>query len=195
MTAGGEIGVSVPIDPSVGGYPSSMVAPRHIVITGLMGVGKTSVGRRVAARLGRAWRDSDVDIEAATGATVRELRDREGVDAMHARESAQLLDALAAPEPSIISAAASVIDDPACRTAMAAPDVTVVWLRARPEVLAARFTAPDDHRPAYGDSTVDFLAAQAARREPLLTEVHALVIDVDDVSVDAVVDCMLEVLD
>ena len=51
---------------------------------------------------------------------------------------------------------------------MAAPDVTVVWLRARPEVLAERFASADDHRPAYGDSTVAFLAEQAARREPLL---------------------------
>ncbi len=83
MTAGGEIGSPVPIDPSVGGYPWPMVVARHVVITGLMGAGKTSVGRRVADRLGRPWRDSDVDIEAAIGATVRELRDREGVDAMH----------------------------------------------------------------------------------------------------------------
>ncbi len=104
MTAGGEIVGSVPIAPSVGGYPSAMVTARHVVIIGLMGAGKTSVGRRLAERLGRTWRDSDADIEAATGATVRELRDREGVDAMHARESAQLLDALATTEPSVISA-------------------------------------------------------------------------------------------
>ena len=173
MTAGGEIGGSVPIDPSVGGYPWSMVAARHVVITGLMGAGKSSVGQRVAARLGRAWRDSDLDIEAETGATVRELRDRDGVDAMHAREWTHLLDALEATEPSVISAAASVIDDPACRTAMAAPGVTVVWLRARPEVLAERFDSEDDHRPAYGDSVAAFLAEQAARREPLLADVRA----------------------
>ncbi len=77
---------------------------------------------------------------------------------------------------------------------MAAPDVTVVWLRARPEVLAARFASADDHRPAYGDSIVAFLAAQAARREPLLTDVRALVIDVDDHTVDQVVEQAMELL-
>jgi shikimate kinase len=171
-----------------------MIAARHIVITGLMAAGKTTVGRRLAGRLGRAWRDSDVDIETATAMTVRTLRDREGVVAMHARESAQLLGALAATTPSVISAAASVIDDPACRTALGAPDVGVVWLRAHPEILAARFASADDHRPAYGDSIVAFLAEQAARREPLLADIGALVIDVDHVTADDVVERVMEAL-
>ena len=71
--------------------------PRHIVIAGLMGAGKSTTGRALAERLGRVWHDSDAEIEAATGRTVRELRDAEGVDAMHAREAAQLLVALGEP--------------------------------------------------------------------------------------------------
>ena len=149
-----------------------------------MGSGKTTVGQRLAKRLGWAWRDSDADIEAGTGLTVRELRDRDGVVAMHGREAAQLLDALKEPEPSVISAAASVVDDPACRAAMVGPGVAVIWLHAEPALLATRYDSSDEHRPAYGPSVEAFLADQAAEREPWLPAVRAHVIDVDHLTPD-----------
>ena len=160
--------------------------PRHIAIIGLMGAGKTTVGRALATRLGWTWRDSDATIEAATGETVRQLRDEEGVDAMHEREAAALLSALAEEAPSVISAAASVVDVPECREALSDPAIAVVWLRASPATLAARF-ASSAHRPAYGDSPERFLADQAARRDPLMASLQPITIDVDDTPPDAAV--------
>ena len=160
-----------------------MPSPRHVVILGLMGSGKTTVGRRVATRLGWPMTDSDAAIEAADGLTVREIRDRLGTEAIHQLESAHLLRSAAAPIPTVICPAASVIDDPACRAALAEPSLLVVWLTARPETAAGRF---DDqpHRPRYGDDPATFLAEQAATRDPHFRAVADLELATDDVTPD-----------
>ena len=167
---------------------------RHVVVVGLMGSGKTVVGRRLAARLGWAWRDSDREIEAATGLTVRELRDLHGVGVIHPLEARQLLDALAATEPSVISAAASTVEVPECRAAMTAPDVAVVWLRALPETLARRFKARDKHRPEYSGSPEVFLTEQAARQNPLFASLDPVVVDIDRIRPGEAASRVLEAL-
>ncbi len=168
--------------------------PRHIVVVGLMGAGKTEVGRRLAGHLHRPWRDSDRDIEATTGLTVRQLGERDGVDAMHRLEAEHLRDALADPKPNVISAAASTVDVPECRDALTASDVAVVWLRASPEVLARRFASSDKHRPEFGDSPIQFLTEQAARRDPLFASLDPVVIDVDAIRPRVAVERILEAL-
>jgi shikimate kinase len=168
--------------------------PRHVVVVGLMGSGKSVVGRRLAKRLGWPWRDSDRDIETATGLTVRELRDRDGVDAMHALEARQLLDALTESEPTVISAAASTVEVPECRAAMTEPDVAVVWLRASPRSLARRFRSADRHRPEYGASPEAFLAEQAAGRDPLFASLAPIIVDADAISPDRAAAQVMEAL-
>ena len=159
-----------------------------------MGAGKTEVGRRLAARLDRPWRDSDRDIQSTTGQTVRQLGERDGVDAMHELEAKHLRDALADPAPNVISAAASTVEVPECRDALRAPDVAVIWLRASPEVLARRFASSDKHRPEFGDSPLQFLAEQAARRHPWFASLDPVVIDVDAIRPREAVERVLEAL-
>lgn len=174
--------------------PAANPLPCRVVVVGLMGAGKSQVGRRLAARLGSPWRDSDRDIRAKTGLTVRELRERDGVDAMHALETRHLLDALADPAPNVISAAASTVEVPECRAAMTGPDVAVIWLRASPQVLARRFASRDQHRPEFGPSPLAFLTEQAARRDPLFASLDPIVIDVDAIDVKETVERAIRAL-
>jgi shikimate kinase len=137
-----------------------------------MGAGKTTLGRALAARLGRRFRDSDLDIEAATGRSAREIAATDGTAALHALERRALLDALAEPEV-VVAAAASTLDAP--DTVAALDAALVVWPDTSPEVLAARFTSRPG-RPVLGD-TLAVLRGQDLARRPALTRVADVVVD------------------
>jgi shikimate kinase len=168
----------------VAGDPTG-VPLRHIVVTGLMGAGKTSVGTAIASRLGWPVRDSDADLLAGTGLTARAYRDELGTDALHEAEKADLLAALAEAGPSVVCAAASVIDDPLARSAMAGPGIVVIWLRALPELLARRF-ASGDYRPIYGPDPAAVAQAQAEQRDPLFAATAQITVEVDGHDLDQV---------
>jgi shikimate kinase len=154
-------------------------------MVGLMGSGKTVVGQMIAAELGWTLSDNDQVIDEAVGLSARKIKERRGVEALHQFEAAHLLAALAAPSPSVICAAASVVDSPACRAAIREPSVCPVWLRARSDTLAARFYR-EDHRPAYGEHPAAFFEDQIAARTPHMLDVAALSVDVDALPVPEV---------
>ena len=137
----------------------------HIVLIGLMGTGKTTVGVLVATHLGWPLRDSDADVAAREGRTVREIREVHGTRAIHDLEAAHLLDALSDPAPAVVCAAASTIDDPNCRDALRGSSALVVWLSATPATGAARF---DDqaHRPRCDADTEAFLESPGGGSRP-----------------------------
>lgn len=153
-----------------------------------MGSGKTTIGVRLARALGWPHRDSDADIEASTGRTAREIAAADGIDSLHQRELRHLLDALAAGEPSVISAAASTIDEPAGRTALADPSIHVVYLHLAPELAIARMSK-GKHRPSPED-----LRVQAARRDPRFRGVADQVVDTGMMRPGAVVRAVTEQL-
>ncbi|MFN8630548.1 MAG: shikimate kinase [Chloroflexota bacterium] len=162
----------------------------HIVLLGLMGTGKSTVGRLVASRLGRPFRDSDLEIEARLGRTVREIAAAEGDEAMHDIEAAQLLGALLAPGPDVLAAAASIADRPECLDALRGPGIAAVWLDVDPAIAAARFDSRA-HRPRFGDDPAVFLAAQRAARGPKFRSVAKVVLDGSHATPDALADLLL----
>ncbi len=141
-----------------------------------MGSGKTTVGAALAAALGVPHRDSDNDIERETGMSGRQHAARDGLDALHALEGRHLLEALGRAGTTVISAAASTLDDPVCRAALRDSRHLVVWLDASPTALATRLRS-DDHRPAIGPDMAEVLERQAVDRTPALREVADLILD------------------
>jgi shikimate kinase len=169
------------------------IVARHVVVAGLMGSGKSTVGAILAARLGWPMSDSDAGIEATEGLTVRELHDSIGVDAMHELEARHLRAALAEPGSSVVCPAGSVVESDVCRGALAAADVAVVLLVTSPDVAAKRFLS-GHHRPWYGSDPSEFLARQAAVRHPLYRAVADLELNTDTSTPDELADQALETL-
>lgn len=141
------------------GTPSGV----HVVLVGPMGVGKSTIGRKVAALLGRPLRDSDDDLHAERGIRGRELARAEGVDTLHRWEAEHLLRSLRSSEPSVIAAAASVVDVPQAVAALAEP--FVVWLRAPVPVLAGRIRATDHRRDLGADAEARMSELEARRHD------------------------------
>jgi shikimate kinase len=160
------------------------------VLVGLMGTGKTTVGRLLAERLGRPFVDSDAVVEARTGRTVREIFETDGEAAYRPLETAALLDALASPVPAVIAAAGGVVLSPVNRRALEEHAGLVVWLRADPGTLVGR-VSPHDHRPLLDGDRAAMLARMAADRTALYTEVADVIVDVDEKTPAEVVGAIL----
>jgi shikimate kinase len=143
-----------------------------------MGAGKTTVGRHLSGALGWPLRDSDAELGASQGRTAADIYRDEGSAAVHAREAAVLRAHLAANGPSVIAAAASVVEDPPTVDALADPTVLVVWLRGTPETLVRRATG-SDHRPWHGRAPLDHLRERALVRDPVYGRLARVVIDTE----------------
>jgi len=154
----------------------------RILLVGMMGAGKTTVGRALADRLGFGYMDSDHQIESRTGQTVREIFETRGEAAFREDERHALEEALAGDGPMVVSVAGGAVLDPHNRETLRRAGL-VVWLKASPAALAQRVAgqASDaDHRPLLGDDPLEALARLYLDRAPLYEELADLVIDVED---------------
>jgi shikimate kinase len=147
-----------------------------------MGSGKTTVGRGVAEALGWAFFDSDLSIVARTGRNGREIALAEGVDELHRLELQVFFEALVTPWPSVVAAAASVIDDVVARQAL---DATFcVRVTADPEILGQR-SYQGSHRRTVSRSE------HLGHRTALFEQVADLVVDTGAMSEQESVDRVL----
>ena len=167
---------------------------RHLVLVGMMGTGKTTVGTLVAARLGRPFLDSDRMIEVQEHQTVREIWHARGEPAYRALETDVLREALAATEPAVIAAAGGVVLGEANRRALESPNVCTVRLVAPAEVLVQR-VAHQMHRPLLDGDRLTELRKLMTEREALYAEVADTTINVAGRKVEDIADDVVAALD
>ena len=124
---------------------------RTIVLVGLMGAGKSSIGRRLATRLGIPFVDADSEIEAAAGESIPDIFARHGEQAFRDGERRVIARLLERP-PHVLATGGGAFMDPETRSRIAATGISV-WLRANIETLVRRLEKSRTQRPllAQGD--------------------------------------------
>lgn len=164
-----------------------------LILVGMMGAGKTTVGRLLARRLKRAFHDSDEEIERRCGVRVPVIFDIEGEAGFRARETQVIAD-LCALDNAVLATGGGVVLAEENRRRIAARG-TVVYLHARPPHLWQR-VRHDRNRPllatAEPQKKIEELYAQ---RDPLYREVADLVVDTGRQSVQTLVKDLLLRLD
>ncbi|RMH60341.1 MAG: shikimate kinase [Zetaproteobacteria bacterium] len=158
---------------------------------GLMGAGKSSVGRALAAALGLPFLDLDAYIVAQQGCTIPEIFAARGEQGFRAIESAALQAVLG--RRCVLATGGGIVLQARNRALLRAHP-PVIWLRAHPAVLATRI-AGDANRPLIaGGDALARLTELAAERDPLYAQCADLVVDVDALDVRQVVRRILTLL-
>jgi shikimate kinase len=155
---------------------------KHLVLIGLMGAGKSSVGARCAGELGRAFVDTDEVIETLAGMPVAGIFAEQGEAAFRAFEKRAVADVCASPAPLVIACGGGAVVDPGNRRRLRDAGY-VVWLRAPVDVLAAR-VGDGAGRPLLAGDPRLTLGRLAAAREAAYSASADATVETDDATVD-----------
>jgi shikimate kinase len=161
----------------------------HLILVGLMGAGKTTVGQKCAQRLDRAFVDTDDVVVTASGMTVDEIFATAGEPHFRDLERAAVADVCASPAPLVIACGGGVALDPDNRRLLRSTGV-VVWLRAPAKVLAGR-VGDGTSRPLLRGDAGASLARLERLREPAYEAAAHVTVDTDGRDADEVTDAVL----
>lgn len=155
--------------------------PGNIFLVGMMGAGKTSVGKLLARRLGKTFHDCDHEIERATGVKVAVIFEIEGENGFRSREAKTLAELVRHTDIVLATGGGAVLS--ADNRKLLAGNGMVVYLRAAPAELWSR-TRHDKNRPLLKTADPRARLEQIyAERDPLYREVADIVVDTGSQSV------------
>ena len=162
----------------------------NVYLVGLMGSGKTTVGRILAKRLGLPFMDTDREVEERTGVSIPTIFEIEGEDGFRRRES-QVVEDCTRMSNAIVATGGGVVLRPENRENLAKSGF-VVYLNVPPHILWER-TRADKNRPLLKvDDPLSKLQQLFAQRDPLYREVADLVIDGSRINAQGVTQLLMK---
>lgn len=165
----------------------------NVFLVGLMGVGKSTIGKRLAKRLQKTFLDTDKEVEKRTGASIELIFDIEGEEGFRKRES-DMINELTSQDGIVLATGGGAVLLPENRERLSARG-RVVYLKAPVEVLASRMTG-DRKRPLLQDGDpLPKLQALQDEREPFYLEIADVIIMTDDLPLKHVVNRVIEGLE
>lgn len=177
--------IAVPNDANATAAVLAALGYRSVVLIGMMGVGKSSIGRRLAGRFGIPFVDADAEIEKAAGMTIADIFAHRGEADFRSGE-ARVIARLLEGGPQVLAAGGGAFMNAGTRAAIGAKGVSV-WLKADLEVLLRRISKRRNERPLLqtGDPE-DTLRALLVEREPIYAQADVTVYS-RDVAHDSIV--------
>jgi shikimate kinase len=165
---------------------------RTIVMVGLMGAGKTSIGKRLAQRLGLTFIDADHEIETAAGCTIEEIFERYGEAAFRDGER-KIIQRLLERPPHVLATGGGAFIDPDTRARIKEAGISV-WLKADLDVLVRRVSRRNNRPLLKRGEPRDVLARLMEQRYPIYAEAD-ICIDTLDAPAETTVDRVIEAID
>jgi shikimate kinase len=172
--------------------PAAGRVDRTIVMVGLMGAGKTSIGRRLAQRLGLAFIDADHEIEMAAGCTIEEIFERYGEAAFRDGER-KIIQRLLERPPHVLATGGGAFIDPETRARIKAAGISV-WLKADLEVLVRRVSRRSNRPLLKRGEPREVLARLMEQRYPIYAEAD-ICIDSLEAPAETTVERVIEAID
>jgi len=160
-------------------------------MVGLMGAGKSSIGRRLAARLNLPFVDADTEIEAAAGCTIAEFFERHG-EAEFRDGERRVIARLLEDEPKVLATGGGAFMDAETRDAIAQAGISV-WLRADLDTLVRRTARRTDRPLLNTDDPANTLESLMETRHPVYAQAD-IVVDSNDGPPDETVERVVEAL-
>jgi shikimate kinase len=155
----------------------TLTLPKTLIMVGMMGAGKTAIGRRVAARLGLPFIDADDEIVKAAGCSIEDIFNRHGETAFRDGERRVIARLLTEPIHVLATGGGAFID-PETR-ARARENCLSVWLRVEKEVLWQRVQRRDNRPLLKTEAPYETLSRLVDERYPIYAEADTVVDSVD----------------